>query len=278
MVTRRRPWTRRLLVAGMLLLGLPLLAMIGFRVWVAGSIPATGPLIVVSADTAWHARLELSTSTYETALARIGARFEMVRPDDGTPAEVLERASALLLAGGGAVDPEIYGGDPEAAILVDRDRDDFELALIEGALERDMPILGICRGIQILNVSHGGTLRNLRGEPDGGHRHGGSVKGNHVHGATIDETSRLHEIQPRKEREVNSFHGQAVDGLGPGLTAIAWADDGIVEGVERRDRSFVLAVQWHPEILQLGDPAELEVFEALREEAGEYDRRKQRER
>ena len=123
------------------------------KIWQRASVPRNAPRIGVSLDTAWHARAGITTKGYEVALTRAGAAIVEIRPGASGRNEILDRLDALLLAGGGDVDPQLYGGAPGDAQLVDRTRDEFELALIQGALDRNMPILGICRGIQILSVS-----------------------------------------------------------------------------------------------------------------------------
>ncbi|MFH1268253.1 MAG: gamma-glutamyl-gamma-aminobutyrate hydrolase family protein, partial [Planctomycetota bacterium] len=135
-------------------------------------MPRHAPVIGLSLDTAWHARVGITTTGYEVGLSRAGGRILELRSGGASPEEILGRIDALLLAGGGDIDPELYGGAAADAQLVDPDRDRFELALIQGALEREMPILGICRGIQILNVSQGGTVRNLRDDAKLADAHG----------------------------------------------------------------------------------------------------------
>jgi len=154
--------------------------------------------------------------------------------------------------------------------LVDRDRDQFELALIEGALERDMPILGICRGIQILNVARGGTLRNLRDNAQLASLHGMEVDSMAAHEVDILADSRLAELLGSGRRRVNSFHGQAVGRVAPGLTVTARASDGVIEALQMPGRTFVIAMQWHPEI----PPQQMGVFHALADAARSYRRGK----
>lgn len=166
-------------------------------------------------------------------------------------------ADGLLLAGGVDIDPYRFGAAPDPDLgLVDRARDAFELALYRAFRDMGKPVLGICRGIQLVNVAHGGSL----------HQHLGSVAGTEQHrqkdttGAplqrvTLAEGSRLAEAFDSLDLRVNSFHHQAVDHVGDGLRVTARADDGIVEAVEVEDRAvgrtpggFVVAVQWHPEM------------------------------
>lgn len=265
---------RILLAAGAAIVVALIAVALGWRWWTGHGADADAPLVGVSVDTAWHSRLGLSTTTYETALTRADLRYTKVRPGED-PEDVLDHIDALLLAGGGDIDPRLYGGDPSVGHLVDRERDDFEMALIRGALARDMPILGLCRGVQMLNVAHGGTVRNLRADPVLRLSHGGEVEGQHIHGVHIDTDSALGHILQTGSKRVNSWHGQAVGEVGDDLVAVAWGDeDDVVEAVERPDKSFVMALQWHPEILSLQNPDELAIFEALRDAADDYRQRR----
>jgi putative glutamine amidotransferase len=149
--------------------------------------------------------------------------------------EVLDRVDALVLQGGGDVHPEYYGHELHPATnTLDRRRDEFELALLRGARERAMPVLGICRGIQLVNVGYGGTLGQLDTWDALAHR------------IEIAPDSRLARVMDTTAMEVNSVHHQATDRLGDGLRAVAWAEDGVVEAIEHATDP-VLAVQWHPE-------------------------------
>ena len=259
-VTRRRK-RKVVLWVILCLIFLGLCGVVGFRAWQWAMVPRDAPVIGLSLDTAWHSRLGISSKTYETALTRVGARIYPIRPDELSADEILDRIDGLLLSGGGDVDPNLSGVDPGGAKLVDRERDDLEIALIRGALQRDMPILGICRGIQILNVAHGGTLRNLRDEPALKDTHGVSLDSLTAHSVSIAAQSRLGGIIVADAKEVNSFHFQAVAEVGNDLRAVATSPDGVVEALERDDKRFVIAIQWHPEILSLEDAAELALLE-----------------
>lgn len=168
-----------------------------------------------------------------------------------------ERASAalasvrgLVLTGGEDVGPERYGAKPHGKLgPVDRVRDAAELALIAAALERRLPILAICRGIQILNVALGGTLyQDLDSERRGSIAHQ-DESGSHA--IRIEPGSRLERTLGTRAATVNSRHHQAIRDLAPGLKAVAWADDGVIEAVEPIDPGapWMAAVQWHPENL-----------------------------
>lgn len=159
-----------------------------------------------------------------------------------SPYDVVEAVDALLLAGGGDVDPATYGVAPHPATRdLDRLRDDAEIELALAAVEAGVPVLGVCRGLQVLNVAYGGTLAQHIGTghllPHEKHR---------VRTAPGSITRRL----VGEHAEVTSLHHQAVAHLGHGLRATAWADDGVVEAVELpgRDGVAALGVQWHPEL------------------------------
>jgi len=163
----------------------------------------------------------------------------------------------LLLAGGTDVDPGLYGAQPEFDTdEPDRVRDGLEGALLDEAIARDLPVLGICRGLQFLNVHLGGTLR----QHIDGHKR---PKVREVHNIAIAPGSRLEAILATREYIVNSRHHQAADRVGAGLAVTAAAPDGVVEALELPGKRFVLAVQWHPEARTDGPDARL--FAAFRE-------------
>jgi putative glutamine amidotransferase len=165
----------------------------------------------------------------------------------------------LLLTGGSDIDPAMYGaprhpdtGEPDPA------RDTLETVLLREALERDLPVLAICRGLQLLNVALGGTLvQHIEG-----HRHREQPD---VHPITIGSHSRLRSILGVDEFVVNSRHHQCVDRVASGLVVVARAPDNVVEALEFPGKRFVLAVQWHPEDRAGGPDARL--FEAFRDAA-----------
>jgi len=209
---------------------------------------------------------------YEDALARAGGRTVLITPTDdgGRLRAMLDGVDALLLTGGGDVDPALYGGESGDGFLVDRARDEFEIRLIRAAIELDMPILGICRGIQIFNVAHGGTIRNLRNDEVLSQHHGIDTDSFSAHDVEVVDGTRLAAYIGAGRHRVNSFHGQAVGRVGSNLRVCATADDGVVEAVERPDRSFAIAIQWHPEIASLTDETALALLKALVRQADEY--------
>jgi putative glutamine amidotransferase len=194
----------------------------------------------------------LSPRTYSQSVQAEGALALVLAPDDAVaerPDELLDLVDGLMLAGGSDVDPTSYGARPHPATGGSRpERDRFELGLAHRAIERDIPVLGICRGMQMLNVACGGTLDQHL--PDGlGHE-------DHCHtpGAFSDHEVRLEpgSLAARavgaETTAVKSHHHQGVDELGEGLTATGWSvPDGIVEAIELDGRPYALGVLWHPE-------------------------------
>lgn len=166
-------------------------------------------------------------------------------------ATLLDRLDGVLLSGGVDVDPALYGEGPHPRLRrVDRRRDDFELALVREAVRRDLPILAICRGQQVLNVATGGTLhQDLPSVVAGGERHDRTQsRSERVHDVEIVRGSRLAALLGEGPVSVNSIHHQAVARVGAGVVVSARCpDDGVVEGIEVPDRRFVVGVQWHPE-------------------------------
>src|SRR6185312_8118290 len=185
-------------------------------------------------------------------------------PGPAIPA-LLERVDGICLSGGPDVHPDAYGAAPHAELGPTEPRlDAFELALARAADERDMPILAICRGMQVLNVARGGTLHQHLPDVVGEtvtHRQPGQP-GSPTHGVALDPDSRLAAIVGHRHVQVNSFHHQAVDALGERLSITARAEDGTIEGVEAMDRSFVVGVQWHAECL-VGYDEQAALFSAL---------------
>jgi putative glutamine amidotransferase len=169
----------------------------------------------------------------------------------GDAPALLGRLDGVLLSGGADVDPGLFGERPHPKVgRVNRRRDDFELALVREALRRDVPILAICRGHQVLNVASGGTLvQDIPSELPGTVNHDAPGKRwRRSHTVEVVLGSRLREIVGRETLRVNSFHHQAIERVGEGLVVSArCAEDGVIEGLEMPGRRFVVAVQWHPE-------------------------------
>ena len=177
------------------------------------------------------------------------------------------RLDGLMLMGGGDVDPAHYGEPahpetqpPEAA------RDHIELKLVRQALDEDLPVLGICRGLQVLNVAMGGTLvQHLPEQLPGALDHEMSTHGHDErrHPIAIEAGSRLAALVGATRHEVNSSHHQAIATLGRDIHVVAQAEDGVVEAIELPARTFAVAVQFHPERMAKDDPAMRRLFEAF---------------
>jgi putative glutamine amidotransferase len=171
------------------------------------------------------------------------------------------------LAGGVDIDPSCYGQEPHPSLgKVDPPRDRVELTLTRWALTDGRPILGICRGVQTLNVACGGTLwQDIGAQVPGAldHRNQpGDPYGRLTHSVSLESGSRLEKLMEIEEMRVNSLHHQAPREPGRGLRAIAWASDGIIEGLEGKGDSWVVGVQWHPEWL-LDNPCQARLFHAF---------------
>jgi len=176
------------------------------------------------------------------------------------------RLDALLLTGGGDIDPARYGQPRHATVSdVSAGRDDLELDLTRRALAEEIPLLAICRGIQVLNVALRGTLTQDIPTARGSLIRHSQTEKRHVptHTVKVETGSRLAEILGCAALEVNSLHHQAIDAAGDGVRIVAHAPDGIAEGAEVSAHPFAIAVQWHPEELVGHDAGARSLFRAL---------------
>jgi putative glutamine amidotransferase len=207
---------------------------------------------------------------YVDAVRMAGGVPVLLAPGSAPPATLLEDLDALVLAGGGDLDPDVWGGERHPAVYgVVRARDAFELELARTVLERaELPLLAICRGMQVLNVALGGDLEvhvpDVRGETV---RHRLPPREPTFHPVRIEPGGTLERIYGRLEFPVCSWHHQEVRKLGHGLHPCAWAEDGVIEALVLPDRPWVVAVQWHPEMQVRDDPLQRRLFEALVEAA-----------
>jgi putative glutamine amidotransferase len=213
----------------------------------------------------WDAPAALIPMAYVHAVARAGGRPLLVPPSEDAIEETLEALDGLLFSGGADLDPNLYGAEPHPETDgVRRERDRAELGLLEAALDRDMPVLAVCRGSQVFNVARGGDLVQHLPEVvgDDKHKHTPGVFADHD--VDLLPGSRVQEILGERA-PVKSHHHQGYGRLGEGLREAAHAADGTIEAIEDPDRRFALGVLWHPE-----EGEDFALFEALVEEARRY--------
>lgn len=221
------------------------------------SVSETAPIIGLTtyleqAQTGvWDVQAAFLPKVYFEAVYRAGGIPVLLPPqpvDAGVAATVLDALDGLIITGGKDVDPARYGQRPHPTTDAPRpERDAWEDALLTAAIERELPFLGICRGLQVLNVSRGGTLIQHLPDVVGSTRYnarGGVFTVNEV---AIDGGTKLAELVPDAAVGVKSYHHQAIDEVGDGLLVTARSDDGTIQAVELPDHPFGVAVQWHPE-------------------------------
>lgn len=223
----------------------------------------SGPWVDVLVDSLPH--------TFSSAIEQAGGVPLMIPVVDAQLAHVerlLDAVDGLFLAGGRDIDAELYGQAPHAAndpALTVRDR--LEIELVRAAMRRGMPVLGACRGMQVINVALGGTLTQHLAETTDLAPHRDVVGEFTAHPVRVTPGTRLAGILPEAETEIASHHHQGIDRLGAGLTASAAAPDGVIEALEASDAAtFCLGVQWHPE--ERLDPDGLALMRSLIEAAG----------
>jgi putative glutamine amidotransferase len=205
-------------------------------------------------------------------------RIPLLHHDEQKLCTCYEQIDGLCLTGGADVSPVHYGEECHPHCEpADAARDQTELLLFRWARQDGKPILGICRGMQLINVAAGGTLyQDLASQRPHGSKHdyfsaiGGHPRDLLVHEVRVDITSQLGRILGLEQVRVNSMHHQAVKNLAPGLTATAFAPDGLIEGIEAADGRFVIGVQWHPEELTENVPVMRRLFSALTEAASRH--------
>jgi putative glutamine amidotransferase len=207
---------------------------------------------------------------YARAVEAAGGLPVVLPPLEPTAINALvDRLAGVCLSGGPDLDPAAYEAQPDPHLgPVEPALDAFELAVAQRADARGIPILGICRGCQALNIARGGTLhQHLPDVTDGSIAHRQKASGRETtHTVQLEPGSRLAAIVGDGELDVNSFHHQAVDRLGRGLRAVAWAPDGVIEGIENDGPALYLGVQWHVETL-VDRPRHARLFDALVEAA-----------
>jgi len=213
----------------------------------------------------WELEAALVPADYVRAVERAGGRALLVPPSDDGVDETLEALDGLIFSGGSDLDPELYGQEAHTETSgVVRNRDTAELALLEAALERDMPVLAICRGSQVLNVARGGDLVQHLPDVVGDDKHKHTPGTFADHDVSVEDGSRLASVLG-EGAPVKSHHHQGLGKVGDGLRVVAHAEDGTIEAVEDPTRRFAVGVLWHPEA---GEDARL--FEELVREAEQY--------
>jgi gamma-glutamyl-gamma-aminobutyrate hydrolase PuuD len=199
----------------------------------------------------WHERACLVPTSYVRAVEKAGGLPLLIPVQEltvGDARELLSRLDGVTLSGGPDVNPSRYGEPAHPSTSRPRDeRDDVESKLIEAATSDAVPALAICRGLQVLNVARGGSLIQHLPDAVGHGGHASDPEGHGLHDVRVEPGSRLAGSLGWERAGVPAHHHQAIDSLGKGLVATAWADDDTIEAVEDRSVPFLLGVQWHPE-------------------------------
>jgi putative glutamine amidotransferase len=213
----------------------------------------------------WTEDAALVPLAYVRAVEHAGGRPLVVPPSEDGLEETLDALDGVIFSGGGDLDPELYGAEPHDATDEPRsERDAAELRLLEAALDRDMPVLAICRGSQLLNVARGGDLVQHLPETVGHEQHRHDPGSFSDHDVKVAADSRLGGLLGDRA-PVKSHHHQGYGRIGSGLRDVAWAEDGVVEGLEDPDKRFALGVLWHPE-----EGEDFALFQGLVDEARRF--------
>lgn len=217
-----------------------------------------------AADPTAQRRADRLTARYRAAIEAHGARALELPPD--SPPTALDGLGGVLLTGGGDIHPSHFGQAPHPKLgHVDEARDRFELRLARAALSRGLPLLGICRGAQVLGVALGGDLvQDIDSDAEDAKKHPAGPRGKASHHwIEIAPDSRLSRIVDARRARVNSSHHQANRRLGSRVRKVAWSEDGVIEAIEREGEGFVLGVQWHPERTWRKAPRQSRLFAAF---------------
>ncbi|RKD25334.1 putative glutamine amidotransferase [Caminicella sporogenes DSM 14501] len=211
--------------------------------------------------------MQMSTMDYSRCIKKAGGipvTIPVIHDDDYIE-ELSNILDGFLFSGGPDIYPFKYGQALKKGIgLINPERDDFEFKLLDKVLKKDKPVFGICRGFQLINVYFGGTLyQDISKTNMTDIEHVGIMipKYEYCHDVIIDNESKLYLAFKTNKLKVNSFHHQAIDKLGEGLLKTAWSKDGIIEGFEHPDYSFIVGVQWHPEMMVEVHKEQLSVFQ-----------------
>lgn len=208
---------------------------------------------------AWTLESALVPYDYVRAVERAGGRAVLVPPSEDGVEEILDALDGLIFSGGNDMEPDHYGAEAHPTTRgTNPARDRGELALLTAALARDLPVLAVCRGFEVLNVACGGDLVQHLPDVVGHEEHRAIVGEFSEHEVRVDPSSRIGDVAG----VVKSHHHQGVGRIGDGLREVAWADDGTVEGLEDPDKRFLVGVLWHPEAGE-----DLRLFEQLVEAA-----------
>ena len=229
------------------------------------------PVVLVSTGisartTGLYREDSLTGRNYSQAVVAAGGLPLMVAVLDPALADAyVEQADALVLTGGADVEPALFGATPDRWLgSVDERRDAFEIALYRAFRAAGKPVLGVCRGHQVINVAEGGTLHQHLPAVEGSWQHDQrDLRGAPLHPVRLEAGSRLARAFGRLDVRTNSYHHQAVDEVGAGLVVVARTGDGVVEAIESERGSFVLGVQWHPEMAFKEFPEQRAPFDLL---------------
>ncbi|MDQ3282752.1 MAG: gamma-glutamyl-gamma-aminobutyrate hydrolase family protein [Acidobacteriota bacterium] len=233
------------------------------------------PIIGIGGDVAHAAGTRdraFAYTNYTESIRRAGAIPVVIAPQPENVADLVEKLDGIVLAGGEDCDPALYHEErhPSVTRTMEPNRQLSDVALAKAARERGIPTLGICLGMQVMNVSAGGSLvQDIRSHIDTEIQHESKPENRARHDVIVDNGTRLASILPEVEFNVNSSHHQAIKDLADGLRITAHAPDGIVEGLEDPRHPFYVGVQWHPEDMKGEESAEA-LFRAFVEAAKKY--------
>jgi putative glutamine amidotransferase len=237
------------------------------------------PLIGIGTDIfieAGHRDRAFVYTTYVDSLRRAGAIPVLIPPQPENAAEVVSELDGIVLAGGYDCDPAVYGEKPHPTVEpMDERRQQNDMSLAKLARERRIPTLGICLGLQMMNVAAGGTLvQDINSEIETEIVHESHPGARLRHDITLEPGTKLAKVLSSRKLNVNSSHHQAVKNVGSGLTVTAKAPDGVIEGLEDPNHPFYMGVQWHPEDMA-GESSAAAIFGAFVDAARRYAAAKQ---